>query len=170
MKVPPVIPPLSEAELQTLVTRAHQVAKEAHRGQKRNDGKTAYITHPEAVAERLGHPQLRPLCLLHDVIEQTPFTEKQLREDFPAWIADRVMLLTRQPGVSYADYILQTGADWACRSVKRADLEHNMADLKAGSLLDKYAMALLVLSLFDTTETLSNILNQQKIKLHLAPL
>jgi len=166
MKTPDAIPVLSEIVLRTIITHAHEVACVFHHGQKRNDGKP-YITHPEAVAERVHSLPLRPIALLHDVIESTTITVAHLQSLFPDWITDRVVILTRPAAMSYADYILQTGADWACRTIKRADIEHNMGDLKAGSLRDKYALALLVLNFFDTTEILDNVLTLQKSKLHL---
>jgi len=160
------IPALSEAELTHIIEHARLIAKEAHHGQRHNE--KPYITHPEAVAEKVHSLPLRPVALLHDVLEDTLVTEALLRQDFPPWVVDRVVLLTRPPGMSYADYILRAGADWACRIIKHADIEHNMSTLKGGSLRDKYALALLVLGFFDTTEILRNIVEMQRCRLHLS--
>jgi hypothetical protein len=67
------------------VSRAYQVARDAHEGQLRKSGE-AYITHPVAVAEILAHLGLNPAtviaALLHDTVEDTQYSLSQLRIDF----------------------------------------------------------------------------------------
>lgn len=76
-----------------LVKRAFVVARDAHEGQSRSSGEP-YITHPVAVASiiaemRLDHEAVMA-ALLHDVIEDTPYTEEQLKDEFGASVAEIV--------------------------------------------------------------------------------
>ena len=133
------------AELARLTALALDLATEAHRGQKRNHSRLPYITHPIAVAESV-RPELKPIALLHDVLEATHLSEDYLRLRFPAWIVDRVALLSRS-GQPYDRYLLLLGTDPPARAVKKADLDHNLSDLKPGTQRDKYLLAKALLNL-----------------------
>ncbi len=65
-----------------LLKRAYRIAEEAHRGQKRLSGED-YIYHPVAVAEILArlHMDVPTImgALLHDVVEDSPYTLESLR-------------------------------------------------------------------------------------------
>jgi (p)ppGpp synthase/HD superfamily hydrolase len=82
-----------------LVWNAYEVAERAHRGQRRVNG-DRYISHPIEVATIVArHGGTVPaVCaaLLHDVIEDTPFTAAQLRDEFGPDIAALVEALTDQ--------------------------------------------------------------------------
>ncbi|WP_454901834.1 HD domain-containing protein, partial [Aggregatibacter sp.] len=76
-----------------LVKRAFVIARDAHEGQSRSSGEP-YITHPVAVASiiaemRLDHEAVMA-ALLHDVIEDTPYTEEQLKDEFGTSVAEIV--------------------------------------------------------------------------------
>jgi len=66
-----------------LLYKAYEIAEEAHRGQKRASGED-YIYHPLAVASILAqlHMDIPTImgALLHDVIEDTPYTADTLRK------------------------------------------------------------------------------------------
>ena len=68
-----------------LVGKAYDVAEEMHRGQLRKSGEP-YLIHPMAVAEilaDLGMDEETIIAgLLHDVVEDTPYTEEELIADF----------------------------------------------------------------------------------------
>lgn len=92
-----------------LITRAYKFAEVAHEGQKRLSGEP-YITHCIAVAEILIDLQVPPeviaAALLHDTVEDTPVTLKDLEDKFGSEIAklvDGVTKLTNLPRVSRAD-------------------------------------------------------------------
>ncbi|WP_163434286.1 HD domain-containing protein, partial [Escherichia coli] len=73
--------------------KAFIVARDAHEGQTRSSGEP-YITHPVAVAciladMRLDHQTLMA-ALLHDVIEDTPATFKDIETLFGSTVADLV--------------------------------------------------------------------------------
>ncbi|VEH68127.1 guanosine-3',5'-bis(diphosphate) 3'-pyrophosphohydrolase [Rodentibacter pneumotropicus] len=67
-----------------LVRRAFVIARDAHEGQFRSSGEP-YITHPVSVASiiakmNLDHEAVMA-ALLHDVIEDTPYTEENLKKN-----------------------------------------------------------------------------------------
>lgn len=72
------------------IQRAFVVARDAHEGQTRSSGEP-YITHPVAVATiiaemKLDHEAIMA-ALLHDVIEDTPYTEEELAAEFGSNVA-----------------------------------------------------------------------------------
>jgi GTP pyrophosphokinase len=74
-----------------LIGRAYDVAALCHQGQKRRSG-DPYITHPVAVATilaGLGTADDQMLCaaILHDTVEDTPYTLTALRRDFGPGVA-----------------------------------------------------------------------------------
>ncbi len=86
-----------------LLVRAYHYAEQAHSGQKRASGE-AYFIHPCAVAQILIELGLDSATVaaafLHDVIEDTPVTEDDIRRDF----GDEVLLLVS--GVTKLDKIV----------------------------------------------------------------
>ena len=68
-----------------LISRAYTFAKDAHKEQKRASGEP-YFNHLVATAQNLARYGMDPVTiaagLLHDVIEDTPVTEEQLKEKF----------------------------------------------------------------------------------------
>ena len=75
------------------IQRAFIVAMEAHKHQTRQSGEP-YITHPVAVAGILADQRMDAetimAALLHDVIEDTPVTKKQLADEFGLQVAELV--------------------------------------------------------------------------------
>lgn len=76
-------------------------AKRAHSGQTRSDGKTPYVTHPIRVAqsvERLKQSRnldaLISAAYLHDTVEDTNTTHKDLEKMFGGLVASLVKELT----------------------------------------------------------------------------
>ena len=78
----------------TEIDRAFWYAVKAHKGQKRKDGVTPYISHPIEVAEITGtmtsDPRVIAAALLHDVVEDTPVKIYDLVRVFGVFIADLV--------------------------------------------------------------------------------
>ena len=68
-----------------LIGRAYDKAKEMHEGQLRKSGEP-YLIHPLAVAEILADLGMDEdtivAGLMHDVVEVTPYTSEELREEF----------------------------------------------------------------------------------------
>ena len=129
-----------------LVRRAFVIARDAHEGQTRSSGEP-YITHPVAVAciiaeMRLDHEAVMA-ALLHDVIEDTPYTEEQLANEFGSSVADivqgvskldKLKFRTRQEAQveNFRKMILAMTKDIRVVLIKLADRTHNMRTL--GSL------------------------------------
>ncbi|MFM7499771.1 MAG: HD domain-containing protein, partial [Actinomycetota bacterium] len=86
------------------IVRAYEIAERAHQGQSRKSGEP-YITHPVAVAEILSelgmNTQTIIAALLHDTVEDTPYSLTQLRKDFGTEIADLVDGVTKLDRVVY---------------------------------------------------------------------
>lgn len=122
------------------VALAMDFAKQAHEGQKWTlpDGKDisyfeGHLMGVYHIVEEGGvqDDELLVTALLHDILEDTQVTEKQLRNMFGIRIADNVKWLTRREGLSYEQYIdelLAHGSDEA-RLVKLADRLHNTNNL-----------------------------------------
>ncbi|KAE9538756.1 bifunctional GTP diphosphokinase/guanosine-3',5'-bis pyrophosphate 3'-pyrophosphohydrolase [Ursidibacter maritimus] len=127
------------------VKRAFVVARDAHEGQFRSSGEP-YITHPVAVAciiaeMKLDHEAVMA-ALLHDVIEDTPYTEEQLAEEFGASVAeivqgvsklDKLKFRTRQEAQveNFRKMILAMTKDVRVVLIKLSDRTHNMRTLGA---------------------------------------
>lgn len=106
--------------------RAIALAAEAHAGQQDKVGE-AYILHPLRVMLAVGSPDERIVGVLHDVVEDTPWTLEGLRaEGFSAEVVDAVDALSRREGEDYFDFVLRAGANPLARPVKLADLRDNL--------------------------------------------
>lgn len=140
-----------------LYKKAVEIARQAHEGQTRWDG-SPYITHPLAVSEAfdLGlQPREKITAVLHDVLEDSEITYKELVGNFGVTIADAVRQLTHPKRTSYADYIVNIRNEAVenfsaiARDVKMADLRHNLSDLNDPKAhkqrRDKYQLALKLL-------------------------
>lgn len=128
-----------------LIKRAFVIARDAHEGQFRSSGEP-YITHPVAVASiiadmHLDHEAVMA-ALLHDVIEDTPYTEAQLKAEFGASVAeivdgvsklDKLKFRTRQEAQveNFRKMILAMTRDIRVVLIKLADRTHNMRTLGA---------------------------------------
>ncbi len=119
------------------VERAYQVAKRAHTGQLRKSGEE-YITHPVAVTQilvELGLDQETIIAsLLHDTVEDTPYSLDQLRSDFGDHIADLVDGVTKLDKLTYGPtaeaetvrkMVIAMSRDIRVLVIKLADRLHN---------------------------------------------
>ncbi len=97
-----------QIELHENSNLARQIALVAHNGQMR--GTEPYINHPLRVAEACNTIWYDPYAIvgaiLHDVIEDSPYTaETLLLVGIDPDVVDVVELMTRKPNVSREDYI-----------------------------------------------------------------
>ena len=144
-----------------LIERAYAVAEKMHGTQMRKSG-DPYITHPLAVTTILAdigmtEPTL-VASLLHDTVEDTPYTLDELRADFGDEVAALVDGVTKIDKVQYGDsaqaetirkMIVAMSRDIRVLVIKLADRLHNMRTLrylkaetqerKARETLDIYA-------------------------------
>lgn len=139
---------------------AKELSHKLHSGQFRNDGKTPYTVHTDYVGDNAvkfwkefnGDNNsiniVKAVGFLHDSAEDVlgvNGAETLIRYGVDEynldWLAvvDSVYRLSRfskeQRIVDYLNIIMY---DYVARSVKLADLEHNLSDLKPGNLRDKY--------------------------------
>ncbi len=108
------------------VKDAEKIATKAHKGQYRHDGKTPYITHPAAVAEFLWGATEQIVGWLHDVLEDSKVTDRDLITigvPFNAIVA--IKDLTQGKNESYLNYILRVKKNKLATKVKLADMRHN---------------------------------------------
>nr|BFD41583.1 HD domain-containing protein [Pseudomonas sp. FFPRI_1] len=105
--------------------RAIALAAEAHAGQV-DKGGAPYILHPLRVMLRLTQPAARIVAVLHDVLEDCPVTQEQLRDEgFSAEVLAALQALTKVEGEDYPAFIRRAGANPLARQVKLADLAEN---------------------------------------------
>lgn len=91
------LPLLYTSEDKLTIIRAYEFAKHAHQEQKRSSGEE-YITHPVAVSKILLNLHVKAdiivIALLHDTLEDTKASFKDLEEKFGFEIAKTVNALT----------------------------------------------------------------------------
>ncbi|MFP2931129.1 GTP pyrophosphokinase [Pyxidicoccus sp. 3LG] len=105
---------------------AISLAVEAHRGQRDKAGQP-YILHPLRVMMRLETDAERTVAILHDVVEDTPWTLERLRGlGYPEDVLCALDALTKRQGETYEAFIERLRPDALARRVKLADLEDNM--------------------------------------------
>ncbi len=124
--------------------KALDFAIEAHNGQKRASGED-YIIHPTAVATILVDLGLDPptiaAALLHDVLEDTPVSEEELRAEFGDETCDLVIGVTKLDKIDFVSkeqeqaenfrkMFFAMAKDIRVLMIKLADRLHNMRSLK----------------------------------------
>ena len=125
-----------EADI-AVIERAFLRAEEAHEGQLRKSG-APYITHPVAVAEILADLGLDPntiaAALLHDTVEDTPYSAELLRKEFGEEIANLVDGVTKLDRLTYGPtaeaetvrkMVVAMAKDIRVLVIKLADRLHN---------------------------------------------
>ena len=127
-----------------IVNLAEKVATEAHEGQFRRDGVIPYITHPRAVASRVGNDSdAQVVAWLHDVIEDCDITAEDLIEKgFSEGQIKAVKVMTKTEGNSYGEYLEKIACSPLASKVKIADMISNLADTPSNKQLKKYAKGL----------------------------
>lgn len=128
------------------VEKAYVVARDAHEGQFRSSGEP-YITHPVEVTQILANMRLDPetlmAALMHDVIEDTDFSQQDLANIFGDTVAELVEGVSKLDKLSFKDkkefqaenyrkMIMAMTQDIRVILIKLADRTHNMRTL--GSL------------------------------------
>ncbi|MBO8433708.1 MAG: GTP pyrophosphokinase [Tyzzerella sp.] len=89
-------------------------------------GGVPYIFHCFFVAEGMKDEKTKVVALLHDILEDTSVTAKELiNEGIPKDIVDAVTCLARDKNVEYMDYIKNVNKNPLARQVKIRDLIHN---------------------------------------------
>jgi (p)ppGpp synthase/HD superfamily hydrolase len=126
----------------------------SHNGQFRKDGKTHFIFHPIAVMMKVNSLQAKTVAVIHDILEDTTLTEKDLRDKkFDNQTIETVILLTRLKDQKYFDYIRKLSHNSLAKEVKIADVQHNLESLEQiakaeerNFLKDRYKKTLSILN------------------------
>jgi GTP pyrophosphokinase len=126
----------------TLLERAYVTAERLHGTQMRKSG-DPYITHPLAVTTILAELGMTEptlvAALLHDTVEDTPYTLKELTRDFGEEVAHLVDGVTKLDKVTYGDsaqaetirkMVVAMSRDIRVLVIKLADRLHNMRTLR----------------------------------------
>jgi hypothetical protein len=132
----------------SLLETAIAIAVEAHSGQKERNGQP-YIMHPLRVMQRVHTEEEKIVAVLHDVVEDTPWTPAMLaKRGFPKYLLNALACVTVRKGESYPALIRRAASNPISRRVKLADLEdntdiHRLPHLKASDRkdLNKYLRA-----------------------------
>lgn len=112
--------------LDIIADKALEIATLAHKGQKDLAG-INYIEHLKKVASFLNSDEEKAAAYLHDILEDTLLTEKDLLEmGIPNDIVIAVKVLTKEKGETYTKYIERIKENKLACKVKIADLKHNM--------------------------------------------
>ncbi len=119
-----------------LTRKAMIIAYEAHKNQVDKSG-VPYIYHPIHVAEQMDTENECIIALLHDVVEDTNVTFKQLEEVFSKEIIDILKLLTKKKEIDYYEYINKIKENAVARKAKIADIKHNLDRSRLDVITDK---------------------------------
>ncbi|RUT28726.1 bifunctional (p)ppGpp synthetase/guanosine-3',5'-bis(diphosphate) 3'-pyrophosphohydrolase [Paenibacillus zeisoli] len=144
------------------IREAYDFAEQAHHGQVRKSGEP-YILHPLAVAEIVVGMQMDSLsiiaALLHDVVEDTTVSLKEIKEKFGsdcAMLVDGLTKLERirfqskeeQQNENYRKMFIAMAQDIRVIVIKLADRLHNMRTLKYQSEESQRRIAYETLEIF----------------------
>lgn len=122
---------------QPMLELALSIATEAHKGQFDKAG-VDYIEHPIYVASQVDTEEEKAVALLHDVIEDSPFTaEELLQAGLLETVATAVQILSKKKGQDYQTYLENVKSNPLARVVKLADLKHNSDLSRLETITDK---------------------------------
>jgi (p)ppGpp synthase/HD superfamily hydrolase len=120
-----------------LIEKALQIALNAHAGQSDKAGKP-YIMHPLRMMLQMQTDDERITALLHDVIEDSQITDKDLTNaGIPSHIIATVKVLTRSEQEDYDAFIERVLTNKLAVKVKIADIEDNLNVLRMDTLHEK---------------------------------
>lgn len=133
--------------MSSLLDKTELIARRAHDGQFRKDGKTLYIVHCFRVADRVKHlgEKYQAVALLHDSIEDSNgkvTKESLLAEGIDTDVIDAVVLLTKSPNVRYDNYLENIKPNDLATRVKIADMLDNLSDTPTPQQIQKYKKGL----------------------------
>ena len=132
--------------------KALKLCFEAHKNQLDKSG-LPYVFHPFHLAEQMEDEDSTIVALLHDVVEDTPYTLGDLENfGFSPRVIEAIRLMTHERGVPYMQYVARIRENPIARRVKLADLRHNSdlsrldhVDERARKRAEKYREAIKLL-------------------------
>ena len=117
-----------------IIAKAREIAEKAHEDQVRKDDGSPYIAHPIAVSEIVREngfsDTVIAAALVHDVLEDTPVTETELRNELGDEVVDIVTAVSEDKSLPWEDrkkqYVDQVAAaSEETKAVSVADKIHN---------------------------------------------
>ena len=123
-----------------LTKKALTLCFTAHKDQTDKSG-LPYVFHPFHLAEQMTDEYTTVTALLHDVVEDTPYTFSDLESmNFPPEVLTALRLLTHDDSTPYLTYVAALKHNPIARAVKLADLRHN-SDLTRFDHVDEHILA-----------------------------
>lgn len=120
--------------------KAMKLCFAAHKEQTDKSG-LPYVFHPFHLAEQMPDEDTTIVALLHDVVEDSLYTLRDLTEmGFSCQVVEAVSLMTHDPDVPYMDYVAEIKTNPIAKTVKLADLRHN-SDISRLDSIDEKALA-----------------------------
>jgi len=105
--------------------KAIRIAAKAHEGSRDHHG-AAYILHPLRLMMAVEDENAKIVAVLHDVVEDTPTTLEDLRDEgFADAVLAALDCVTHREGERYADYVARCKRNPLALAVKLADLRDN---------------------------------------------
>ena len=135
-----------------MTKKALKLCFNAHKDQLDKSG-LPYVFHPFHLADQMNDENTTIVALLHDIVEDTDYTLKDLREmGFNEEVLGAIELMTHGDDVPYMDYVAKIKENPIAKKVKLADLRHNsditrldMITQKDLDRAEKYKKAILLL-------------------------
>lgn len=117
------------AKVDTLSCKALKLAISKHKNQV-DLANEPYINHVVAVGkntlELSNDDKVLAVAFLHDILEDTDISEKELFENFPDEVVHAVKSITKDSKyINYDEYLKKVKENEMARIVKLADLKHN---------------------------------------------
>lgn len=117
--------------------KALKLMYETHKEQKDKSG-LPYVFHPFIVASQMDDENSTVVALLHDVVEDSDVTIKEISDmGFSKDVIDALSLLTHSKEEDYYQYIKKIALNSIAKKVKIADLTHNSDITRLNNVTEK---------------------------------
>jgi len=118
----------------SIIEKSLKIALKAHSGQTDKAGK-AYILHPLRLMAKMPTDEEKAVALLHDVIEDSDFTEQDLLDaGIPNNVVTAVKTLSKKSGENYQQFIGRVLENKLAAKIKKVDIEDNINVLRLNTL------------------------------------
>ena len=133
-------------DLDSLINKAKSIAGKAHSGQERKNG-DVYMNHLGLVVEKVKEDkEAQVVAWLHDIIEDTDITDKNLlAKGIPNKYIEMILVLTKRREQTYESYITEISKHELAKKVKVADILANLSDNPGKKQIVKFSKALITL-------------------------
>lgn len=128
---------LKQPNLVEVLDKAIIIATNCHKGQVDKGGEP-YILHPLRVMTNVSSLEGKICAVLHDVLEDCDITQEELVDmGIPYYLTEVLLLLSREIGTPYMDYISKIKTNKIAREVKNKDLDDNMNSSRLKHITEK---------------------------------